>query len=688
LRWYHEQRVRAECAEASIKAAHSRTDASSCDGCDFIQRVDDLEHEVETANEDRDESDDKLIAAERRLAEMGGRSDAVTRYPHIADCAKCRDCKDPVHDYHVPDDLWAEVVGQEIVLCWDCFAARAWVKDGDIGLLARAPLPANLSRSDAVGEVETLKGMLADAEGDIKRQREINEELAGRLAKAETALISRADKLAGSATPEPHPPNVPEITPEVAEQLRRESDECSAAMAAKVTALRRGSGPVEPHPDAGPGEVVVAVSPDIGSAIAATTWDEASERALSEWGDHALIHRVPIHGAPQPEKDGAECIVPAQCSHYKYALSVIRVREFERDHAFADLAAARKTKKKLRIERDKLQADLAAEREAHEETTSGLTGEINRLRRLRDDERARAEKAEQELAIEKRLHLSVCELVRGEGDARKRAVKLLEHARESNARLSEAFDDERCRAEELETQLDSTRHRASEAEARAAHELRLARHQGEQRIKAEKRVRELETQLEAVGDAAVRSLVQLAEKHSQNEPCAVSCEYFHCDSLLPRCGKTGETFPTKDDCPLPEPPRPSTESGEKPCLTCENLNQSEGVCKLDPNRFGSCVRYMDWKANKAKQSGEGSPCETCESRQYREVQSELRCTEWRSCPEYRNNKEKTMIDADRIGEIGVKGPSTEQVDSAAQSGRANREGMELVGERIREAEKG
>lgn len=50
---------------------------------------------------------------------------STNRYPLIADCAKCRDCKDPVHDFHAPTDLWSQVVGEEIVLCWDCFSDRA-----------------------------------------------------------------------------------------------------------------------------------------------------------------------------------------------------------------------------------------------------------------------------------------------------------------------------------------------------------------------------------------------------------------------------------------------------------------------------------------------------------------------------------------------------------------------------------
>lgn len=86
-----------------------------------------------------------LLTRLEQLASTSHRTDAVARYPHIADCAKCRDCKDPVHDYHVPDDLWAEVVGEEIVLCWDCFAARAWVQD--IKAYDRAPYPVESKES-------------------------------------------------------------------------------------------------------------------------------------------------------------------------------------------------------------------------------------------------------------------------------------------------------------------------------------------------------------------------------------------------------------------------------------------------------------------------------------------------------------------------------------------------------------
>jgi hypothetical protein len=47
------------------------------------------------------------------------------RYELIADCAKCRDCGDPVHDFYVSQKIWDEVIGSEGVWCWDCFADRA-----------------------------------------------------------------------------------------------------------------------------------------------------------------------------------------------------------------------------------------------------------------------------------------------------------------------------------------------------------------------------------------------------------------------------------------------------------------------------------------------------------------------------------------------------------------------------------
>jgi hypothetical protein len=46
-------------------------------------------------------------------------------YSLIEDCARCRDCGTNVHNFNVPDELWKEVVGKEIVLCYDCFCDKA-----------------------------------------------------------------------------------------------------------------------------------------------------------------------------------------------------------------------------------------------------------------------------------------------------------------------------------------------------------------------------------------------------------------------------------------------------------------------------------------------------------------------------------------------------------------------------------
>jgi hypothetical protein len=46
-------------------------------------------------------------------------------YPLIEDCARCEECGRNVHDYHVPDDLWIKVYGDESgVLCYDCFCNK------------------------------------------------------------------------------------------------------------------------------------------------------------------------------------------------------------------------------------------------------------------------------------------------------------------------------------------------------------------------------------------------------------------------------------------------------------------------------------------------------------------------------------------------------------------------------------
>ena len=47
-------------------------------------------------------------------------------YPAIEDCARCNDCGRNVHDYHVPDDVWLQVIGTPLgVWCYDCFCDRA-----------------------------------------------------------------------------------------------------------------------------------------------------------------------------------------------------------------------------------------------------------------------------------------------------------------------------------------------------------------------------------------------------------------------------------------------------------------------------------------------------------------------------------------------------------------------------------
>lgn len=47
-------------------------------------------------------------------------------YPLIEECARCGDCGRNVHDFHVPDDVWMDVIGSdEGVWCYDCFCDRA-----------------------------------------------------------------------------------------------------------------------------------------------------------------------------------------------------------------------------------------------------------------------------------------------------------------------------------------------------------------------------------------------------------------------------------------------------------------------------------------------------------------------------------------------------------------------------------
>ena len=59
-------------------------------------------------------------------------------YPLIEECARCRDCGRNVHDYHVPDHIWLNVIeGPGGVWCYDCFANRA---DEKLGLKWRMNL--------------------------------------------------------------------------------------------------------------------------------------------------------------------------------------------------------------------------------------------------------------------------------------------------------------------------------------------------------------------------------------------------------------------------------------------------------------------------------------------------------------------------------------------------------------------
>jgi hypothetical protein len=47
-------------------------------------------------------------------------------YPLIEECARCEDCGRNVHDFHVPDNIWIKVYGDEAgTLCYDCFCNRA-----------------------------------------------------------------------------------------------------------------------------------------------------------------------------------------------------------------------------------------------------------------------------------------------------------------------------------------------------------------------------------------------------------------------------------------------------------------------------------------------------------------------------------------------------------------------------------
>jgi len=47
-------------------------------------------------------------------------------YPLIEDHARCEDCGRNVHDFHVPDEIWIKVYGNEAgTLCYDCFCDRS-----------------------------------------------------------------------------------------------------------------------------------------------------------------------------------------------------------------------------------------------------------------------------------------------------------------------------------------------------------------------------------------------------------------------------------------------------------------------------------------------------------------------------------------------------------------------------------
>lgn len=65
--------------------------------------------------------------------------DRLERYfhpPEIEECAKCRDCGRTVHDYHIPDKIWNDVIGSpQGVWCYDCFCERA-SKKGYVAVFA------------------------------------------------------------------------------------------------------------------------------------------------------------------------------------------------------------------------------------------------------------------------------------------------------------------------------------------------------------------------------------------------------------------------------------------------------------------------------------------------------------------------------------------------------------------------
>ena len=47
-------------------------------------------------------------------------------YPSNRECARCRNCGRTVHDFHVSDEIWNNVIGHsDGVWCWDCFCELA-----------------------------------------------------------------------------------------------------------------------------------------------------------------------------------------------------------------------------------------------------------------------------------------------------------------------------------------------------------------------------------------------------------------------------------------------------------------------------------------------------------------------------------------------------------------------------------
>jgi hypothetical protein len=99
------------------------------------------------------------------------------------------------------------------------------------------------------------------------------------------------------------------------------------------------------EPERVPAEVVVAVSPDVDHALVDTDWDRAAERALAEWGDHSLLHRVPVHGAPSHTSEKCErCVEELE--------SVVARLKQERDDAISRAQDLLQVTARLRRERD------------------------------------------------------------------------------------------------------------------------------------------------------------------------------------------------------------------------------------------------------------------------------------------------------------------------------------------------